>query len=440
MLRKLRPYQKDALSYTKDKDQIALLMEMRLGKSCVAIRWAKRFPGRKLIVAPLSVLASWEEELEKEEQTKVFYLKKAKQLFMDSWFLINYEGLRARPHYLDWGWETIICDESTKIRNPQAKITKLLCDDLRIPRRAILSGLPAPESSLDYFQQMKFLHGSFLGFDSYWSFRQTLYYNPPYTYDWIPRKNVVNRIKEAVHESAFVLTRKQAKIGPEKIYEKRYVEKNALQKRLYKEVMKTFEYKNNDVEMATKWATVKFVWLARIAGGFGADGIDFLSGAKAEELLSLLKGELREEKVVVWFRFNKELEYVSKVLDGAGIQYSTITGSRKPAERKDATENFRKDSRVMLAQVKCGAFGLNWSCASTAIYYSNGYDAEYRAQSEDRILDVAKKEPLLYIDLVTKGTIDESISRVLRQKYSNSRMFMTALVKDWLKNMEKKNA
>lgn len=451
MTRVLRPYQKEALSYCKVRNKIALFMEMRLGKSCVVIRWASAFAGRKLILAPLSVLPGWEEELKLEgfDKAMIHYVTGSEEKKLETlknpgrWFLMNYEALRACPEIAKNPWSVVICDESTKIRNPQAQITQLVCDNMaHIKNRAILSGLPAPESPMDYFQQMKFLHGRFMGFDSYWTFRNTLFFQPAWSpYDWKPKVGVPVRIKQAVHEDAFVLTRKQAGIGPEKIYEKRFVEPSALQKKLYKEVMKTFEYNNGNVEMATKWATVKFVWLARIAGGFGADGEDFLSDGKAKELLNLLQGELKEEKVVVWFRFNKELRYVSEVLERAKIGHVQITGANSIEERKHSSIEFRtKDGcQVMLAQVKCGRYGMEWSAASTAIYYSNDYDLENRYQSEDRILNVDKKEPLLYIDLVTKGTIDESISRVLRNKYANSRMFMTALVEEWLRDVKAKN-
>jgi hypothetical protein len=81
----------------------------------------------------------------------------------------------------------------------------------------------------------------------------------------------------------------------------------------------------------------------------------------------------------------------------------------------------------MLAQVKCGKFGLDWSVASTAIYYSNPYDMEDRAQSEDRIVSATKTEPVLYIDLITKDTIDEEVTEVLRDKNVTARSFFNSI-------------
>lgn len=436
-LREPREHQLRALDYAQGKDHIALFMEMRLGKSMVAIRWAASKKGRHLVVAPLSVLPSWAEELEMEGyRSETLHGWKGSSLPKSNWFLVNYEALRSRPEILRLGFDTIILDESTRVRNPQAQITKMLASHSGLPsRRAILSGLPAPESALDYFSQFKILKGSFMGCESFWDWRARHFAAPAWApYDWQPRFGHMSKIKEAVHAAAFVLTRKDANLGPEKVYEKRFVPMIPKQKRLYKEVEKTFEYKNNDVEMATKWATVKFTWLARIAGGFGPVDKEFLSNEKAKELLSILEGDLRREKVVVWFRFNRELHYISEVLERAKISHEVITGASDLDARMEASKRFRNSEkvRVMLCQVKCGKFGLNWSVASTAIYFSNSYDFEDRAQSEDRILDVGRKEPLLYVDLISKKSVDESICRALRGKHVNSRVFMNKLVKDWL--------
>lgn len=446
-LREARDHQKKALEYANGKKNIALFMEMRLGKTMVAIRWANSCYGSHLVIAPLSVLPGWEEELLKEgiPASRIQYLKTTtfQRLTkwtapLGTWCLINYEAVRSRPEVLYQRWNSIICDESTKIRNPKAQITKLLCEKAPNTRRAILSGLPNPEGPLDYFEQMRFLKGEFMGYRNYWQFRERLFWAPQYApYDYSPRLGTTTKIRSEIEKHAFVLTRKDANLGPEKIYEKRYVEMNPAQKKMYKMVEKEFAY-NDSLEDATKWAIVKFIWLARIAGGFSPEK-EFLSDKKAKELLNLLEGELKGQKVVVWFRFNSELVYTSEVLERAKIKYFIINGDVKPEDRKIATTRFQstRDSCVMLAQVKCGKFGLNWSVASTAIYYSNAYDGEDRAQSEDRILDVGKKDPLLYIDLITKNTIDENVVDMLRQKWNNSRIFMTKLVESWLKGKVK---
>ena len=59
--------------------------------------------------------------------------------------------------------------------------------------------------------------------------------------------------------------------------------------------------------------------------------------------------------------------------------------------------------------------GINLSAADTAIYFSNSWALQDRLQSEDRILS-PENNTLLYIDLITKNTIDEDIMLALQDK------------------------
>lgn len=453
-MRKFMAHQKKAFQYAKPLSRIALFMEMRLGKSMVAIRWAEFNKAKRiLVVAPLSVLPSWEEELLKEENAyeDICYLRGEKderyQLAKTSkapWNLINYEALlEENPSYnpnlqrgrnskkrvggeiLKLPWDCLIVDESTRIRNPKAETSYHLTHDSdHVSLKAILSGLPAPESSLDYYQQFKFLYGSFMHFHDYWTFRNRRFMC--IGYDWVPSKFVRGKIKEEVHRLSFVLTRKQAGVGSKKVYEKRYVDMTPAQVKLYKEIKKGFSYKLEEEEKETKWVPVKYLWMGQIAGGLTPEG-KLVSNNKTNELIELLKGELKNESVVVWFRYNQEIRHVYEQLTKKKIKTGIFTG-----EDKSGSDMFKKRNvQVLLAQARCGQYGIDWSIASTAIYYSNYYDCEVRYQSEDRIVHPKKKEPLLYIDLICKDSIDESVMKILREKRVSARQFSMKLVKDW---------
>lgn len=437
MPRAALPPQQTALQYASARDRIALFMEMRLGKTLVAIRWAKPHPPI-LVLAPLTVLPAWEQELELEgvPASDILNLHDCFRrgfvgAFRGNWLLANYESIRSHPETLQCRVNTLICDESTRIRNPQAQITKLLITKTaHIPRKAILSGLPAPESPLDYCEQFRFLQGNFMGMTSYWAVRNRYFWTDARGWDWLPRPGVVGKIKEYVHANAFVLTRKQANIGSRKVYETRTIEMTPGQQRVYKKAVKEFALELTDgKEKETQWVITKFLWMARIAGGYSSEAdATAWSDRKMVELKTLLEGELKGESVVVWFRFNREISEACKMV-GPGVSAVFINGSTSLEERRARLRLFqRRHARVLFAQVKCAKFGLDCSVASTAIYYSNGYDYEDRAQSEDRIVHPQKREPLLYLDLVTQKTVDEDIVDILRTKHASSRIFMTQLL------------
>lgn len=442
MARELFAHQVRALDYAHQRRRIALFMDMRLGKSLTAIRWADPLGGDILVVGPLSVLPGWIDELQKEGITRVkpiYGLSSATRHAIllthrtsqePTWFFVNYEAIRANPMILAGPWRTLILDESTRIRNPKAQITKLLLRETGwVTNRAILSGLPAPESSADYFCQMKFLYGSFMGTSNYWAFRNRFYHRV--LYDWIPNPGTVEAIKRAVHETSFVLTRHQAGMGSRKLYETRVVQMTPSQRAFTKQVMDDFAF---GPTMETQWAPVKMVWLARLAGGFSPDRDNptQISDTKTRELLSLLTGELKGQPVVVWFRFNEELNAVFSMLTDHGVECMGITGATPVKDRRSIAQLFQGGGfPVLLMQAKVGQFGLDLSAASTAIYYSNVYEYEARAQSEDRIVHPMKKDPLLYIDLVTRGSVDRAVVAALQDKSLTAKTFMRRLVTDW---------
>lgn len=448
---KKKPYkcQLDALSWAGSKQAIALFMEMRLGKTLVAIRWANQFSLKKILVVTfLSVVSVWQEELACEGRSSAILAGswKEKQQILDDqdvkWYITNFESTYVdkrpkKPHpsiIAQLPWDGIIIDESTGIRNPKATRTKMCCKQFKLtPFRAILTGLPDPESNLDYFQQMAFLNGQFMGCKNYWEFRNKFFHQ--IIYDWVPRKGTIAKIKAEVNKYAFILTRKQAGMGSRKIYEKRYVELPPKVRREYRNLERDFCLGGKE----TKWTIVVKIWLARLAGG-QPENSDFCSMHKFHEILYLLNSELRKEQCVIWFRFNLELIYMHHMLDLKGITNDFITGETSPAERERTRKRFNKGKfRHLLVQIKCGKFGNDYSGASTTIYYSNSFAYEERAQSEDRIISPKKKEPVLILDILARDTVDEDIYNALRDKKMNSKIFSSKILENLRRRNESKN-
>jgi SNF2 family DNA or RNA helicase len=299
---------------------------------------------------------------------------------------------------------------------------------------------------MDYFTQFCFLRRRFMGQENFWYFRERYFFRAgPMGYEWFPRPGTLTAVKQEVHALAHVRTRKQCLIGPKKVYERRHVEMNPEQKRVYKKLQKEYAMETASGEdQLTNWATVRMCWEMRLAGGFRPitrqiEGVqpvyEAISEEKTKELYGLLMGELKDQKVVVWFRHTAELEHVWKFLAAKGIVPVTVYGKKSLEERNKASSIFRlqstADCQVMLAQTMCGRFGLDWSVADTAIYYSNSFVCEDRAQSEDRIIHPKKQGSVLYIDLVTRGTVDVDISAALREKWANTRVMMSKLVSEW---------
>jgi len=301
----LLPHQEEALDYCRKRNHVALFLEMRLGKTLVLIRWAQEVVPRGLclVVAPKTVLASWCNELRSENE--LYHLmeesssERRMQVVLETleknpksrvWFLMSYGMLRHTPKLATHPvpWQLVCLDESTCIKNPKAQTSKLVCEGFRhVPHRAILSGMPWPENTLELFQQMRFLWGGFMSCESYWEFRAR-YYNSPWDRwgDWVLKREVWDHLKSVVHKRCFIRTRKQVNLLKHKVYRQRVVTFPLEIQELYSNVEASWSL--NDSE--TKWAVVVHNWLSRLTGGFDHE-LKLVSRHKVRELMRLLQEE-----------------------------------------------------------------------------------------------------------------------------------------------------
>jgi len=168
----------------------AILADMGTGKTVItiAVAGALHEGGRiskMLVVCPKSIVGVWEAEFAKfaDYEHRVAVLegdsgKKADTLrHMASGgglqvAVVNYESAwRLEAEIAKWKPDFIVCDESSKIKNPQAKQARALHNLGRAAKyKAILTGTPITNSPLDFFSQYKFVDDSVFG-ASFYSFR-----------------------------------------------------------------------------------------------------------------------------------------------------------------------------------------------------------------------------------------------------------------------------
>ncbi len=444
--RKLMTHQKHALRYARHSDRrVALFLEMRLGKTLVAIRWAQRLEGPILVVAPLSVLHAWERELKLEGERCVILIgtrKQREQLLTDAairggirWCLVNYEclffpkkdNMPAQPSKIArLPWSTVILDESALIRNPQAIRTKMCVNYLaRSKHKAILSGLPNPEGVLDFFPQFQFLYGSFCGYSSFWHFRQARFQPDRFGHRWFTKRGTLRMIKQEVQSRAFIRTRKDVGLNNKHVTECRYVFLPAKISKAYEQIRK--EFATGDV--STKWTVTKYMWLRQLASGLPKNPELPEHCEKIKEVVALLTGELKGQQVVIWHCFRREGLRMADALKRAKIKALWVHGDTPVTDRAKYRDRFTaRKVRVMIMQVKCGQYGLDLSAASTAIYFSMPPSHDQFAQSKDRIEHPKKRDTLLSIFLLAKDTVDEDIYDALASKRWSSRSILGRLI------------
>lgn len=191
-------HQIDAEKFIHNLNSFALFMEQGTGKSKVVMMKLAQLCSelkvdRLLIVCPGSVKYQWAGEVLEEHSTLEykalaydgFSTNKKKDAFRD---LLKFRGLKVMSiHYeafqhqgirtwvklfLSEGYPMVVADESTKIKNPDAKQTQTIVDGFRGRLyKAILSGTPTPNNVLDLYSQFEFLKKGFWGM-SYRTFKK----------------------------------------------------------------------------------------------------------------------------------------------------------------------------------------------------------------------------------------------------------------------------
>lgn len=419
----LRDYQIDAIRYLRNKNYGCLFMEMRLGKTLTMIRHIKQLPNIKLclVVGPYSVLDGWKEELYNEnfEVYEIFGSKKDRQdclhligsslLPKKSFWLINKEGFLTVPEIKDIPWDCIILDESF-IRNPKAKVTKFFCRNFRNTKhRYLLTGTPAPEGEHEYYTQLQFVDPTILNFTNYWDFHHSCFRQ--FGYEWKITKQAKDWLSKKLNANCFFLTRKQAGIKNQKIYETRTIELPSKMRKIYNELEENFWVELEGQEIRTPFAGAKYSKLKQLCSGIVEKKLyeDF----KIIALRDLINGELKNEQVIIWATFTEEIIKIQEILNNCQVIYGKINIEQRNNRRKWFQQG---KTRILVIQPETFKYGTNLSSASTMIYFSSPESLITRQQSEDRTVDISLQNGTLIIDMPTKSTVQEDILKSLKNK------------------------
>lgn len=428
---KLFPQQVKAIDWAKDKESFACFMEMRTGKSLVCLNQLKRWKGKTLLIAPLSTWFDWLRLFEQEgisclALTGSSNNKLAQYDYFGSkvdMLLINPEGLlRLGKDFLkglDVCFVNCVLDESVFIKNSRAKITRLLMKYReRFNHRMVMTGTPIAECTEDVVNQMIWCNGSFMGQDNFYKWRMK--FMSPARFGWRLKKGVKDVLRQALKEESFVLSAKDAGMFTDQVLRTHLIDLPDWIKQSYLEIEKAWALDR----VSTKYGVVKDIWLSQMASGIFPAELNSESYCfKIIAVRQLLESELRGQQVIIFSRWLKEVFALSD-----NLKCPCITGNVVMEERARLLTKFRQgEFPYLVMQSKTACRGLDLSCCNTAIMCSNYWQYELRTQILARMKHPLKQMPTLFIDLITKDTIEERVYDLLQDKHQNARFFLQRL-------------
>jgi len=443
MARQLWPHQQQMLRYAYETQHPVLFVDPRMGKSTVFIRRAKAYKPRAeelrvLIIAPTSAHGSWIEELELEGEPSWQTLdgtrtERLLQLGAARKWNIAHPDIHlhipeiARQDHVDW--DCVCIDESTCIKNFRTRRARFWLNRLdHVRHRWVMTGTPNPEHLLEFWPQLAFCDGFAFGFTDWWVCRKKLF--TVVDNKWCPLPGTRKRVEKYVAGRACVMRRKDWNLEPTKHYVTRSFELPADLKKAYRKMEHDFELQlNGSVLDTTVWAGTRYTWMRRLAGGWFDK--ELVCEDKVNDLVHLLDGEYHGDAVVVWAGFLLEIDHITRRLAQAGRRVQRLTGKVEKVLRMKAVDQFNKGKLdTLVIQHAVGEMGMRLSRADVSIYYSNPLGNLMRTQTEDRNVHLSKLErELTVIEMITKGTIDEDISKGLRMKSLGSTGTMDAILR-----------
>jgi len=435
-------YQLQAVEAAKSLPYAAVFHEQGLGKTKIgidlALEWLRTDAvDSVLIVTKLSLVENWREELKSHShlRPKILNQDHASNFFgfnsAAPLFLAHYEVLRSEERRLALFLRTrrvgVILDESQKIKNPDADLSKAL--HRLAPgfgRRVVMSGTPIANRPYDLWSQVFFLdQGKALGksfedFKSRLDITNDLWRSPAAQQDFADElSSVFSRI------SAFSIRETKNSAGielPEKRVENLMVDLEPAQRAMYDKVRTELhavvqsdgKLVLDDSEAALK----RLLRLVQIASNPSLidEGYSGLPGkfSRLQELVTTAVGN--GSKVIVWTSFVQNADWLADRLAEHGAV--VVHGGTDIVERNVAIGAFKMDPaiRVLVATPGAAKEGLTLTIANHAIFYDRSFSLDDYLQAQDRIHRISQTQTCFVWNLTAKDTIDEWIDALLTAK------------------------
>jgi len=472
---KTKPYahQLKALELSWDKPYFAYFMEMGTGKSKVlldniAMLYDQGKINGVLIVAPKGVYKNWYEGeipthlVDHIKYTSVLWqamINQKQQNELDKLFepgedlhivMMNVEafstkkGVEFAAKFLRCHRTMMAIDESTTIKNPDAKRTKHICSLADYaPYKRILTGSPVTKSPLDLYKQCEFLKKELLGHTSYYTFRTR--YAKMSTANFGGRSVQIvtgyqhlSELSEKLKPFSYRVLKDDCLDLPPKTFIKRTIQLTPDQKKIYLQMKNLALAQMNGKMMSTATVLTQLMRLQQITcGHFTADDgtIQDVDSNRIRELMDVL--DEIEGKVVIWAHWQRDVNRIirdisKKFGENSYVDYYGLTPMKNRQENIKKFQDPNSSVKYFIGTPQTGGYGITLTAASNMIYYSNGYDLEKRQQSEARIDRIGQHFPMTYIDIMCENTVDERIVKALKKKVDIASQIMGEELKAWI--------
>jgi SNF2 family DNA or RNA helicase len=442
----LRPYQTDALQwmwwlYTNGLHGL-LADDMGLGKThqamglmtAIQAKFSEDKP-RFLVICPTTVLDHWQDKLDEfcpnlvsiKQHGSKRIAQISSHLTSGKVVLTSYGVLlRDLKHISGINWDLVILDEAHLVKNNSTETYKAVCQ-IKAKMRLCLTGTPMENHLGELKAIFDFILPAYLGSDEY--YRKNYMTEPS-----IPEN--IERLQRLIHPFKMRRTKDQVLTDlPSKIEDIRHCSLSKIQTELYQEVIALrakplIDQLSNDstpVPYLHVFSTLQLLKQICDHPGLVRPGQDplVLESGKFELLKELVSEALESNnKIVIFSQYVGMINIITKWLTSEKIEFESLTGQTK--NRGQVISRFQTDpnKKVFVGSLLAGGIGIDLTAASVVIHYDRWWNASKENQATDRVHRIGQKKFVQVMKLVTRGTLEEKIDRLIASKQALFKNFL----------------
>ena len=440
----LYQYQRDCAQHIIDNERCALFVDMGLGKT-VSTLTALEFlmyqdldVNKVLIIAPKRVIETvWSQEATKWEHTRRFTfstitgtaqqraeaISKKAHIYLISrdnvmWLCQNFaKELRS--------FDALIIDELSSFKNPSSKRFKELRKVIRNFKRVVgLTGTPAPNGLIDLWAQVYLLdQGERLG-KTLTAYRNA-YFDPDarngaIVYSYKPKKGSDAIIQSKLSDIVISMKTEDYLQLPDVVYIDVPIALDSAMQKQYDEFERDQVLSLDDTVNAANAAALTNKLLQFANGAIYNEERDVicLHDAKIDTIKDIVESE--EGNVLIAYAYEHDLTRLQEALK---VYKPQTINSINAIERWN-----RGEIKVLLAHPASAGHGLNLQQGgSLVVWFGLTWSLELYQQFNKRLHRQGQKCAVRIMHLVTKGTMDERVCKVLAGKDATQNSLIEAL-------------
>lgn len=460
---RLMSFQRPGVDMLKLTKRMLLADEVGSGKTVQLIMADP--PKPMLVVAPKSMLFTWQREIEKWSPTKLDVrvatgsaAERRKAIENGDVVIINWENVQRHSRLAPFGgihltekdlelgdlnhrqWQTVVLDEAHRAKSPKAKQTRAVwavCHQPTVTHAYALTGTPIANQLDELWAVMHAIDPDEYPSKSKWVERyaqmgwnlyggleiqgvkpdtaQEFYSILDYRFRRMPKSVTMPHLPPVI-----------GGLSDPSGLNVRLVEMDTKQRKAYEQMRdaQVAELESGVMLATTPLArTMRMMQFASAYAELNEAGDVQLSepSCKVDALEELVE-EFDGEPLVVFAASRQLIDLCSQRLGKLKVRHGLVVGGQSAIERQEYIDSFQAGHLpVILCVVAAGATGITLTRSRVEIVLQRSHSLIDNLQMEGRIHRIGSEqhENVTYIDVVSKGTIEPQIVQALYRKDDN---------------------